>query len=196
LTVEKGFAAITVQDLADRAMVNRSTFYRHFLDKYDLLDAYMDGVYARSNEEEFLAEKLGTQPKDAPSGLLVLLRLIQQDADFFRVMLGPQGDAYLVGRMRDHTEQRFRNLLTNYVAEQDPAAPPVGMRIRYIAYAGIGAITWWLDHLDECSAEEMARWMGELSGTAAGLNLNEFLRRANSLENNPPLNMRRNHNGD
>jgi len=37
-TIEKGFAALMVQDLADRAMVNRATFYRHYLDKYDLLD--------------------------------------------------------------------------------------------------------------------------------------------------------------
>lgn len=38
LTVEKGFAAVTVRDICERAMVNRSTFYRHYIDKYDLLD--------------------------------------------------------------------------------------------------------------------------------------------------------------
>lgn len=36
LTVEKGFATLTVRDITKRAMVNRSTFYRHYLDKYDL----------------------------------------------------------------------------------------------------------------------------------------------------------------
>ncbi len=35
---EKGFHAITVQDIAGRAGVNRATFYAHFDDKYDLLD--------------------------------------------------------------------------------------------------------------------------------------------------------------
>jgi len=35
---EKGFQAITVQDIAARAGVNRATFYAHFDDKYDLLD--------------------------------------------------------------------------------------------------------------------------------------------------------------
>lgn len=40
LTIEKGFAALTVQDIADRAMINRATFYRHYLDKYSLLDKY------------------------------------------------------------------------------------------------------------------------------------------------------------
>lgn len=35
---EKGFQAITVQDITRRAGVNRATFYAHFPDKYALLD--------------------------------------------------------------------------------------------------------------------------------------------------------------
>jgi AcrR family transcriptional regulator len=38
LLTEKGFEAITVQELTQRAGVNRATFYAHFEDKYDLLD--------------------------------------------------------------------------------------------------------------------------------------------------------------
>ncbi len=35
---EKGFQAITVQDITQRAGLNRATFYAHFRDKYALLD--------------------------------------------------------------------------------------------------------------------------------------------------------------
>jgi AcrR family transcriptional regulator len=35
---EKGFHAITVQDITERAGVNRATFYAHFADKFALLD--------------------------------------------------------------------------------------------------------------------------------------------------------------
>lgn len=35
---EKGFQAVSVQDIAEHAGVNRATFYAHFEDKYALLD--------------------------------------------------------------------------------------------------------------------------------------------------------------
>ncbi len=37
LLAEKGFQALTVQDITERAGVNRATFYAHFPDKYALL---------------------------------------------------------------------------------------------------------------------------------------------------------------
>jgi hypothetical protein len=54
LTVEKGFAAITVRDITKRAMVNRSTFYRHYLDKFDLLEQYMNELFGLTSEEAFI----------------------------------------------------------------------------------------------------------------------------------------------
>jgi AcrR family transcriptional regulator len=36
---EKGFPAVSIQDVTDRANVNRATFYAHFQDKYALLEA-------------------------------------------------------------------------------------------------------------------------------------------------------------
>ncbi len=38
---EKSFSLITVQDIAERATVNRVTFYAHFEDKYALMDSLM-----------------------------------------------------------------------------------------------------------------------------------------------------------
>ncbi|MDP4106901.1 MAG: helix-turn-helix domain-containing protein, partial [Bacillota bacterium] len=35
---EKGFDKMTIQDISDRANVNRRTVYLHYLDKFDLLD--------------------------------------------------------------------------------------------------------------------------------------------------------------
>src|SRR5687767_9297031 len=42
LMSEKSFDDITIQDIADRADVNRGTIYLHYTDKYDLLDKMIE----------------------------------------------------------------------------------------------------------------------------------------------------------
>jgi len=39
--IEKSFEAVSVQDITERANVNRGTFYLHFTDKYMLMDTVM-----------------------------------------------------------------------------------------------------------------------------------------------------------
>lgn len=42
---EEAFSKITVQDITARAEVNRATFYAHFVDKYELLDAIVRDMF-------------------------------------------------------------------------------------------------------------------------------------------------------
>lgn len=41
---EVGFLNMTVKNITEKARINRSTFYKHYMDKYDLRDQYVDGV--------------------------------------------------------------------------------------------------------------------------------------------------------
>jgi AcrR family transcriptional regulator len=176
LTVERGFAAVTIRDITERAMVNRSTFYRHYLDKYDLLNQFMDEVYESTFSHTFTTgERVGpipareVPPGEPPHGPLPLLRHVQQFADFYRVMLGAKGDPLFIQRFRQNTEKRFRVMLAAQGGDDDPNAPPIEMRLSYVSCAGIGAILWWLENNRPCAVEELAGWLSQLSTASAGL---------------------------
>ncbi len=171
LTVEKGFAALTVRDITERAMVNRSTFYRHYLDKYDLLEQYMNEIYELIEDQAGTAERLEPASHKASSGPLNLLKHIQQFADFYRVMLGPQGDPHFAQRFRQNTEKRFRSLFAQALTEPEPDAPPIDLKLSCIAYAGVGATIWWLEQEQPWPPEQLAIWLGQLSSAIAGPSL-------------------------
>ena len=42
LVEKSGFEQVTVQDIADEAMINRATFYAHYKDKQDLYETIFD----------------------------------------------------------------------------------------------------------------------------------------------------------
>jgi AcrR family transcriptional regulator len=164
LTIEKGFTALTVQDIADRAMVNRATFYRHYLDKHDLLDTYMQEVYELTADQEPLpAGSPYAEAGGPPAGMVRMLEHVRQHADFYRVMLGAQGDAAFVAGIRRYSEQRLRSLLPSETTRLKPGSPPVDLCLSYIAHAGIGALIWWLQAEQPHPPEQIAAWLNQLN---------------------------------
>jgi AcrR family transcriptional regulator len=164
LTVEKGYDAVTVRDLTERAMVNRSTFYRHYLDKHAVIDEYMDEVYGI-----FDAQKPDHKPGEPPPGLVMLLKHVQSLAEFYLVMLGQNGCASFTERFRENTMKRFREFMMTQSIELDPKSPPLELRLNYISCAAIGAIIWWLENKQPCTVEQLALWTSQLNVNIAGI---------------------------
>ena len=54
LLADKGFESISVQDVTDKAQVNRATFYAHFPDKYALLDYSIQKMFMAEIEKRTL----------------------------------------------------------------------------------------------------------------------------------------------
>jgi AcrR family transcriptional regulator len=172
---EKGFAHVTVRDIAERAMVNRATFYRHYEDKYDLLAHYIEELseLIDSNEGE---TSPGEQPLPSldtpPPGLAKLLRHMQANVDFYRVMLGKQGDpTFCAQSFRNYIEQGYRRILSSQAPKSDPSRPPIDLTVNYLIHAGIGAIVWWLENDQPCSPEQMAVWLYQLSRASINVSL-------------------------
>src|SRR5690348_16691494 len=75
LLLEKGFSAMSIQDITERATVNRGTFYAHFPDKFALLDAII-----RDQFHQAVALKL---PSTSRLGRKTLRLLIQTVFEYF-----------------------------------------------------------------------------------------------------------------
>ena len=54
LLASKGFESIFVQDITDKAEINRATFYAHFPDKYALLDYAIGQIFRQEIQKRTL----------------------------------------------------------------------------------------------------------------------------------------------
>jgi AcrR family transcriptional regulator len=160
LTIQNGFDAVTVADIAERAMVNRATFYRHFRDKYDLLEKYMEDLYLLLDIPDAV---ISEGPDSPPAGLIHMMEHLQAHADFYRVMLGTKGYPPFAEKIREYIEKRIRRSLPSATTQQQPGHPPFDMIMSSISSAGLGTVGWWLENGMPFTPSQMAFWAVELS---------------------------------
>jgi AcrR family transcriptional regulator len=91
LLKEKEFVDITVQEITDRADINRATFYKHFLDKHELLN-----VIVREGFQTLLDEALPENPELSPETIGILIQIA------FDYIAGFHGSCQMA---RIHSEQ-------------------------------------------------------------------------------------------
>ena len=164
LTVQKGFSAVAVSDIAKYAGVNRVTFYRDYEDKFDLLKHYVRTVYSLLDSMPDAGLPLPTDGsvRSAAPGLVAIFEHIRANARFYRVMLGPNGDRMFADKVRQYVKKRIWRSLPAGLPRDNSA---VDLYLSYSSSASIGAVLWWLDHDMPCSAEEMAAISYQVSMT-------------------------------
>jgi AcrR family transcriptional regulator len=164
LTVQKGFAAVTVSDLTKYAEINRATFYRHYEDKFDLLNRYARTVYELldSMPDAGLPLPADVSARPAAPGLVAIFEHIRANARFYRVMLGPNGDPMFADTVRQYVKKRIWRSLPAALQRDNRA---VDMYLSYSSSASIGAVLWWLDHDMPWSAKQMAAISYQVSMT-------------------------------
>ncbi len=162
LTIQKGFAAVTVQDIVQRAGINRSTFYRHYRDKFDLLDQYAEAVYQMPENapDPRLPAGQAATGETAVSGLVKLLEHVRRHAAFFRVMLGQNGDPAFAAKIRQYIQKRMRRSLPKAALPDDSS---VDLYLSYISSGAVGVLAWWLERDTPYSAEQMAKILYRLA---------------------------------
>jgi AcrR family transcriptional regulator len=148
---EKSLLAITVQDIAERASVNRATFYAHFEDKYDLLDSII-----REEFQKAIASKLPPMPAWNIGNLRLLIRAVFDFLGEFHRHC-PPSDTQFGPMFERAVQQELYTLLLTWLKQ----APATGQRAALetlasvMSWAVFGTAARWSRETHMPSAEEM-----------------------------------------
>ena len=154
LIVEHEFDQITIQDIADKAMINRSTFYRHYIDKYDLIDRLLDDLFGEFRADAKASPHLSWQR---------LFEHVARYAPFYKAMLGKSNIPRFAERVRQAIETEMAEQLPSLGFDiNQPRTIPFPIALRYLATAQIGIVSWWLENDMPCSPTQAANYLVEL----------------------------------
>ncbi len=163
---EREYAAITIQDIVDRAGVGRTTFYLHYNSKDELfischeaiLSEFHFGPLCPRSREELLSP-------EAPPGMTSAYRHLEEA----RAMLSPifQGKdgLLIVRRIRDRSAQEIEANLRAAFAEAD-CTIPFDVLANYLAGAQIALTHWWLERRQPHTPETLAHTFHRLQRAA------------------------------
>ncbi|EFH80658.1 TetR/AcrR family transcriptional regulator [Ktedonobacter racemifer] len=170
LIEERGFDAITVGEVASRAMVSRTAFYRYYEDKYDLVMKLFEETVITINRDfdVFRRDALSTADPKTPAQSwtqlfkyaeeaiptpLPYVELFEHVAEYerlYRALLGKRGSSWFVMNMRaylaDMISERLQELVKAFNGNLGVSRVLMdGFVPAQIAALLVDTITWWLE---------------------------------------------------
>lgn len=177
---EQRFDTITVQQIADRATINRATFYLHYADKHDLLTQAMQDIldeltllpnpFSFSNPQQM-------EPQRLQAFFVEIFRHVAEHAAFYDIMLTDGSLATFAVKIQEYVEQFGIKWLARTMRDTAVRLSPEMQEIIISAVAGayMGMIRWWLKagmpHPPEYMAEQFMQLI--LPGILTTLNISQ-----------------------
>ena len=139
LILEKGYDAVTVQEITDRANLGRATFYLHYKDKEELLAQSLtdtfDQLVAQMGPLTQESELIGT-----PIGLV--FTHAAENSDLYRVILSGQGGHGIRRKVQAYMAAQAKERLLPLMSKRGEI--PDDLLANYMAGSLLGLVDWWL----------------------------------------------------
>ncbi len=151
LIEERGFDALTVGEITERAMVSRAAFYRNYQDKYDLVEQ----IFAEAMQALLNAV---SEPETAHSPQ-IWVRFFEHIAEYdwlYRALLGRKGSPWFVLKMRASLIGLLKEFERFSMADRPVYPAAYGFIPDLLAAMVMEAITWWLEHGKPFPPQEIA----------------------------------------
>lgn len=171
LLYDHSFESITIQDITERATLNRGTFYLHYTSKAHLLEKSIADIF-----DELVQNLKRAVPSD-PNAVFDEKHLVA----VFEVIFSHVSKHFSIYKFMLVTQDiiRFRpkllDLLKNLIYQDPPLQYridhdrelPAEMLLSYEAAALVGIITWWLENDMHHSTSFMASRMAHIAMVGA-----------------------------
>ncbi|MGY3750513.1 TetR/AcrR family transcriptional regulator [Vagococcus acidifermentans] len=167
LVDEKGYEAVTIQDISKRAMINRATFYAHFKDKADLYEKIIE--FAISQLASILdADNLMNgnliKVKTIEKTLSRIFAEIKLKQNFFLTLTEGSSNGIFRKKISDLLYSKYEDIFDKLRITENDIEVPISFIIEYMTAIFVATVHWWVSTKSDFSPEHMARLVLKLVG--------------------------------
>jgi len=147
LLAEKGFDKITINNIAERANINRGTVYLHYVDKFDLLDKCIE-TYV-----EPLIQHCGNtaEPNTSFVVLMNIFEYLEKNLTIFKLFLSND----VAGFFRNRIYTTISQALDINTLRPENNALSYDATIHFFTSGFIGVLEWWVTNSMPCNVQEI-----------------------------------------
>jgi AcrR family transcriptional regulator len=159
LIQEKGFDAIKIYDISERAELNRGTFYLHYQDKTDLLLKSVREMLEQL-ESDIQSPSIPLNKLNRDNILKLLINVFQHFAehtDFYYVVLCKVDIPSVINEMQRYIEEVALRWMTHIQPDSGRRMVDSSMILKFVSSSCVGVVKWWLEHEQPYTPENMAK---------------------------------------
>ena len=146
LIQEKGYEALSVQDIIDRANVGRATFYSHFDNKQDLLVSGIDDLRASLKQRQREALSRGTSVEERIFAFSQeMFAHADEHREIFHAMVGKESGASIQRLLHKLLVDLIREDVKATIPRGSGGSVPTEALVQFIGAGMFGLLMWWLD---------------------------------------------------
>ena len=165
LLIEKDFKKITVQEICEKALVNRGTFYAHFEDKYQLLmQALYDKMSAIANATLKVTPSNSILDYYKTLCSISINYLYTNEADS-RMKLKHTDINLVFESMHSFLLSNITRLIDEKISDKRTLPIPINIFIEFFAGGLVALIKWWLISDVKLSKAELEKYSSILLTT-------------------------------
>jgi AcrR family transcriptional regulator len=173
LLAERELEAISVKDICDRAMVHRTTFYKHYEDKYNLLMKGMREIYDTLAAEADLPPDAFSWSGTLPV-FIGFFNHVEKHQHFYYLMLCGDGIGKFQSLLRSYLAELCLARLQKTARSHSESALPLPLLAQFCAGTVISVTTWWLENNRPYPPEQMAGYVQKLLQSGCTLKQEEY----------------------
>lgn len=145
------------------ALVNRSTFYKYYLDKFDLLDSFVSRVLDKFRQYANVSFVLATSDTiDSHIYQEIFDKIVQyfrQEKNTVQILWNAEIDRDLFKEMIDVVRFEIVNISKNYAELTEDGCIYTDLYAQLFSSNLMLMIRWWYVHYDSVSEKEVKRLM-------------------------------------